>query len=357
MMDDPKRRESAPPAWKVMTGPVAVIVATLIIGLPMLRRPSTGPKPIEVKAADKTAPIAVSEPTAPVPTPAAAPTPPPAPKLDEEAVRGAKAALAEAEAEREAARRRRDEAALKLAEANVEVEMREEAAQGLVQRMAAPAARLARIKQTGAVLKQEQSKVRSELAALAANPRPRRKPLIDKSPVARPAEGLEVHFEVRHGRVAYIDLDRLIDLVKADAMLQMRLAGPAGRPVRSSVGPVGEFALRYEMGRDVPETLESAFQARGVSYSLRGWEVVPTRDPRGEGLEQAFQPASAFARAINTLSPQHATITMWVYPDGFALYRQLRDALHARGFLVAARPMPDGLAIRGSPSGSISSGQ
>jgi hypothetical protein len=140
-------------------------------------------------------------------------------------------------------------------------------------------------------------------------------------------------------------------------MLQMRLAGPAGRPVRSSVGPVGEFALRYEMGQDIPDSLESAFQARGVSYSLRGWEVVPTREPRGESLAMALQPASAFARAVNTLSPQHATITMWVYPDSFGLYRQLRDLLHDRGFLVAARPMPESLSIRGSPAGSISSGQ
>ncbi len=48
---------------------------------------------------------------------------------------------------------------------------------------------------------------------------------------------------------------------------------------------------------------------------------------------------------------------MWIYPDGFALYRRLRDDLHARGFTVAARPLPDNMTIRGSPSGSLSAGQ
>ena len=48
---------------------------------------------------------------------------------------------------------------------------------------------------------------------------------------------------------------------------------------------------------------------------------------------------------------------MWVYPDGFALYRKLRDDLHERGYTVSARPLPEGMAIRGSPAGSVSAGQ
>jgi hypothetical protein len=48
---------------------------------------------------------------------------------------------------------------------------------------------------------------------------------------------------------------------------------------------------------------------------------------------------------------------MWIYPDGFELFRKLRDDLHARGFMVAARPLPDGMSIRASPAGSQSAGQ
>jgi hypothetical protein len=84
---------------------------------------------------------------------------------------------------------------------------------------------------------------------------------------------------------------------------------------------------------------------------------VPEFDGRGETYEMAFQPAADFARTINRLNPAHATITLWVYPDGFGLYRKLRNELHSRGFLVAARPLPEGMRIRGSPAGSLSAGQ
>ena len=94
-----------------------------------------------------------------------------------------------------------------------------------------------------------------------------------------------------------------------------------------------------------------------MSYDLRGWEVVPTFEGRGETYEATRRPISEYTRAIGRLNPGRSTVTMWVYPDGFALYRRLRDDLHARGFTVAARPLPDNMAIRGSPSGSLSAGQ
>jgi hypothetical protein len=97
--------------------------------------------------------------------------------------------------------------------------------------------------------------------------------------------------------------------------------------------------------------------SRETSYNLLGWEIIPEGSNRGDTYEATRSPTSTYGRAINRLSPGRDTITMWIYPDGFALYRKLRDDLHARGFLVAARPLPDGTAIRGSPVGSLSAGQ
>ena len=68
-------------------------------------------------------------------------------------------------------------------------------------------------------------------------------------------------------------------------------------------------------------------------------------------------PASVYGRITHRINPSTATITLWIYPDGYPLYRRLRDDLHARGFLVAARPLPAGMSIRGSPGGSLSAGQ
>ena len=94
-----------------------------------------------------------------------------------------------------------------------------------------------------------------------------------------------------------------------------------------------------------------------TSYELNSWEIVPTQNLRGESYEQAISPASDFAQATGRLNPQRDAITMWIYPDGFELYRVLRDILHQRGFLISARPLPEDMLIRGSPSGSISAAQ
>jgi hypothetical protein len=56
-------------------------------------------------------------------------------------------------------------------------------------------------------------------------------------------------------------------------------------------------------------------------------------------------------------APNGASLTFWVYPDSFHAYRILQAACQAEGFIVAARPLPDGIPIAGSPDGTRSAGQ
>ena len=55
--------------------------------------------------------------------------------------------------------------------------------------------------------------------------------------------------------------------------------------------------------------------------------------------------------------PQSTTITIWVYPDSFGYFHDLKHVLYDEGYLTAARPMPDGQAIGGSPRGTRSAAQ
>lgn len=350
-----------PSAWKAVSGPLSVLVVMGVIGASM-REPS---RPAAPQAAP-TAPVEAQEapeppPLAAEPSPAPVPAPTPAPVLDTAAVEAAEARLAAAVEVRQKAERRAAEAEERYREAETHAAFEEQLVRDAEARLDEPSAQLEELRQRGDALMAETDSVRSELNSLAAAPRPRRKPLVDKTPVARPAEGEEVHFELRRERVTYIDLDRLVDRLKSDAQLQLRLmAGSpsAGtRPVTSSVGPVGAFAMRYELGRSLPASMRDLMEARGVTFTVLGYELVPVRDLRGEPLERLGQPASDFQRVLNSISPSHATITLWVYPDSFRLYRQLNEYLHKRGFQVAARPLPNGMAIRGSPSGSISATQ
>ena len=57
------------------------------------------------------------------------------------------------------------------------------------------------------------------------------------------------------------------------------------------------------------------------------------------------------------MNPARTTITLWVYPDSFTLYRRLRNELVEQGFSVAARPLADGMTIRRSPLGTQSAAQ
>jgi hypothetical protein len=279
-----------------------------------------------------------------------------APALDEETVQKAQGTRDDAKRARVAAEARLKDAESKLAAAEIDAASAASAMKSFLKKVQDPSGKLAKAKARGEVLKEEKERLEKELAAVNDSPRPGRKRLIDKSPVARAAEGDEFHFEVRGDRVAFIDLDRLLQRVIADARMQQKLVA-AGRPIQSTVGPIGDFSLRYELGTQIPDPSELLSGRVTISYGLRGWRIVPVIERRGETYESTRHPASSFARAVHRLSPGRDTITMWVYPDGFALYRRLRDELNSQGFLVAGRPLPDGVPIQGSPGGSRSAGQ
>jgi hypothetical protein len=272
-------------------------------------------------------------------------------------------AVAEAEAALEATRR--DQVRAETRAASASADLRAEAIRAAKATLARkrlpitvrdPSSRLHRANGQVVQLRAETERLKAEGAALARAPKPRAEPLIDKSPVAQLTDGEEYHFEIRRDRVAFIDLDKLMERVRNDARVRLRIAGPGARRIGGSVGPVGSFSLQYEMALEA-SPLDEMLDVRPSTFLLTGWEIVPEASLRGETYEVALMPASEFARATNRLQPGKTTVTFWVYPDGFALYRKLRDRLHDRGFLVAARPLPEGIPIRGSPNGSFSASQ
>ena len=318
------------------------------------------PTPAPPKPADPVAPRVVSQtenlPEPPAAAPEPEPEPAPAPKLDQAAVGRAEAALDSAARDRAHAEARLADAQRALEKATIQTAKDLTASKSIASNVRDPSARIAAASTRGGFLKGERDRLKKELAALEKLPQSKPHALMAKSAVAKPTEGAEYHFEIRRNRVAFIELDRLVDMVKSDARLRLRAGGNRGR-LASSVGPIGSFSLKYEMGRSIPDALSEMLNSSEVTYNLIGWEIVSASPNRGETLDVTRSPSSAFARAIHQLNPDRDTITMWIYPDGFALYRQLRDELHAQGFLVAARPLPEGTSIKGSPAGSLSAGQ
>jgi hypothetical protein len=98
-------------------------------------------------------------------------------------------------------------------------------------------------------------------------------------------------------------------------------------------------------------------QSATFQYGMAGWEVVATEADRGETESAALAAGSAFRHVIDALDVNQTAVTLWVYPDSFALYRRLRDYLHDHDVTVAGRPLPDGVPIASSRNGTISRGQ
>lgn len=334
---------------KIAAELLGVLAALALVAAFGLTRPA--PRPVTVIASAPVPKPAPRTPPKPLIVPRRETPPAPAPTLDREAIAEAEAQVASARNDRARAEARAAEAADRLGVAQTRAATAVKGYRTLASSIRDPGPRFRSARARGEVLKVERDRLQGELMALNEAPRPRRKVLIDKSPVARPTEGEEFHFEVLGDRIAFIDLERLLDRVKTDARSQIRMSNGT-RPIQGTVGPVGAFSIQYEVSR-----LDDGSNPRMGNFGLSGWEVVPEREVRGETFAMAAGPVSEFSRAINRLNPARDSVTMWVYPDGFPLYRQMREALHARGFLVAARPLPEGMTIKGSPTGSTSAAQ
>lgn len=176
------------------------------------------------------------------------------------------------------------------------------------------------------------------------------------APISQEVTGEELHFRVSGGRVAQVPLAFLVERVK----LQMERQGDwlAGRGRHEAVvGPIDGFTMHYQIERRALSALDRNRLGYGAyRVGISHWEIFPEPDLRGETPEEALRRGSKFALAVRT-SPDHATLTFWVYPDSFHAYRVLQAACQAEGFVIAARPLPEGVNIAGSPDGTRSAGQ
>jgi hypothetical protein len=177
------------------------------------------------------------------------------------------------------------------------------------------------------------------------------------TPLSRTVEGHEIHFQLRRGRLALIPLDTLVQELKTD--FEHKLYKLRDLPeMTETIGPEGGFRMRYSVERvDIPP--EEAIKTRhGGSYvRLKLWTLIPSSDDLGETLDEALREDSRFHQVLGNPRTKDSTITIWVYPDSFDAFRTLRKELYRAGFPVAARPLPEGKPIAGSPEGSKSAAE
>lgn len=176
------------------------------------------------------------------------------------------------------------------------------------------------------------------------------------TPLAKTVFGKEVHFRLSDGWLTYVPIEELVERFRQEARLKVWKLKDAPRTTES-VGPIRGFKMRYTLQRIEQRVPTQAGMAVEQRVELESFTVIPTSDDLGEPLERALQPGSEFLALLNMHVPSETTVTIWIYPDSFVQFRQLREVLLAKGFLTAGRPLPEGQPITGSPDGTRSAAQ
>ena len=176
------------------------------------------------------------------------------------------------------------------------------------------------------------------------------------TPVSRTVSGKEKHYRLDKNRVAEVPIEVLIVKLK-DQIERRRDWLTRTRSHQGQVGPFSGFNMSYLVRIDMLNGLDELRAGHGgYRVSVASWEIVPEPDLKGETEQVALSQGSLFYESLLNADPD-TTLTFWVYPDSFPIYRKLQAFAHEQGFPVAARPLPKGIPIAGSPGGSKSASQ
>jgi hypothetical protein len=174
--------------------------------------------------------------------------------------------------------------------------------------------------------------------------------------MARTVFGTEIHFRLRGHRLAYVPWDEVLERMKADAPRHVNRLKDVPR-LEFSLPVIAGFGSRYVLRRADIEIETRVGTARHSGVELEQVYLVDVEPNLGQPVAEALQPGSELFGRLAGMKPQNTTVTIWVYPDSFDDFRALKAELFKRGFLTAARPMPEGEPISGSPSGSRSAAE
>lgn len=176
------------------------------------------------------------------------------------------------------------------------------------------------------------------------------------TPLAKTVFGVEIHFRLFQGRIAFVPWDQLLTALKADARRQVNKLSER-ESLTEVLGPIGGFRMRYQLSRvrrlvNTPE----GNRLRQV-VELERFELIPIDPNMGEPMAQALLPGSRLRQTLASFPSDRATVTVWTYPGSFPDFQQLQTFLHQQGLSCAGRPLLLEMPISGSPYGVNSAAQ
>ncbi len=176
------------------------------------------------------------------------------------------------------------------------------------------------------------------------------------TPIAKTVFGEEVHFQLKDGLLVYAPLNELVQRLRATWETHA-MDIPAGQSTIETIGPILDFRLQYELASQTKTIPTNAGVMQRTVVSLARFSLLPTRPGLGEKVESAVQTGSDFQSILSRFEPDRTTVSVWVYPESYSEFLDVRKILIAKGFRVAVWPLTNDQRISGSPEGLRSSAQ
>jgi hypothetical protein len=177
----------------------------------------------------------------------------------------------------------------------------------------------------------------------------------EPTPLARVVSGKEVHLLLADDHVAVVPFEELLELLKADAEANVwRLRDQD--ELERTVGPVNGFRLRYWFVKAalVARNNNTGTVVAGQFPRFSHCFFIPVTTPAGEPAPEALHPKSEMRQFLGRLNPQGTTVTIWTYPGNYDRLREVKRAIREQGFQIALRPLPKGMPIGASRTGTES---
>ena len=205
-------------------------------------------------------------------------------------------------------------------------------------------------------LTEELNDVNAQTAALAASFKPVKNKQLKHypNPIAKTVFSEELHFRLANGKLTHVPLEELLGLMKDEWRLkaEQRLA-TSDRTVET-VGPLEGFRLQYQL---TAADRGPAGAGLGRAIRLDRFQIIPQPNLPGKTIATAFAEGSRFREILSRHEPRRTTVSVWLYPDGFADHRAIKTWLYENGYQMASWPLEHGRHISGGPNGFKTSAQ
>ena len=202
----------------------------------------------------------------------------------------------------------------------------------------------------------ELKNVQAQTTALAASFKPAKNKQLKHypNPIAKTVFSEELHFRLAGGKISFVPLEQLLGLMKAEWRLKAEQRLVTSNRTIETVGPLDGFRLQYQL-----HAFDNgpAGARQGRSIGLDRFQVIPQPNQPNETVAAALTEGSQFRQILSRHEPNRTTVSIWLYPDGFADHRTIKTWLHEHGFQMASWPLDHGRHISGGPNGFKTSAQ